>query len=213
MLSENFDTLQSYTDVMKKVLVFSWLLLLFACLTALFWYNEWKYSLPTPVPVNYHAVSFGQRISISSKLAFKNNKPVFLHFFNPDCPCSRFNITHFKELVRQYGSQVNFAVVLMTDKYYSVQEVKKRFDLNVPVVVDPQTAIKCGVYSTPQAAIINADHKLYYRGNYNQSRYCTSKKSEYARMALSGLLQQNQHLVFNQLALQAYGCTLPKCNL
>lgn len=198
---------------MKKVLVFSWLLLLLACVTALFWYNEWKYCLPTPVPVNYHTVFFGRQISLSSKLTFGESKPVFLHFFNPNCPCSRFNIKHFKELVRQYGNQVNFAVVLMTGKYYLAQEVKKKFDLNVPVVGDLKMAIKCGVYSTPQAAIISADHKLYYRGNYNQSRYCTNEKSEYAKIALNGLLQQNQHLVFDSFALKTYGCTLPKCNL
>ena len=198
---------------MKKAFIFAWLLLLFTGVIALFWYNEWRYSLPTPVPQNYRSISFGQHISPDSKLTFKNNKPLFLHFFNPDCPCSRFNITHFKELVRQYGNSVNFAVVLMTDKYYSAEEVKTKFDLTVPVVVDSDIAIKCGVYSTPQAAIINTDSKLYYRGNYNQSRYCTNEKSEYAKMALNGLLQHNQHLVFNQLALKAYGCTLPKCNL
>ncbi|RYE17791.1 MAG: AhpC/TSA family protein, partial [Sphingobacteriaceae bacterium] len=104
---------------MRKVFVFSWLFVLAAGLIALFWYNEWQYSLPTPVPENYQPVSFGQQIAPDGKLVFKNNKPVFLHFFNPDCPCSRFNIKHFKALVKQYGNQVNFAVILMTDKYYT----------------------------------------------------------------------------------------------
>lgn len=198
---------------MKKVFVFSWLAFLAAGIAALFWYNEWKYSLPTPVPVNYHAVAFGQTIAPDNKLNFPNNKPVFLHFFNPDCPCSRFNITHFKSLVKQYGNRVNFAVVLLSDKYYTVKEVQQKFDLDVPVVVDPAMAIKCGVYSTPQAAIINTDQKLYYRGNYNQSRYCTNEKTEYAKIALNGMLQHNTHLVFNQFALKSYGCSLPNCTL
>ena len=198
---------------MKKLLVVIWLVVLLAGVAALFWYNEWQYSLPTPVPADYHPVAFGQTIKPDSKLRFATNKPLFLHFFNPDCPCSRFNIKHFKTLVQQYGNRINFAVVLMTDKYYTPEAVKKRFDLDVPVVIDPAMAIRCGVYSTPQAALINTDGKLYYRGNYNQSRYCTDEKTEYAKMALDGLLQHNTHLIFNQFALKSYGCKLPNCTL
>ncbi len=198
---------------MKRILVFAWLAFLAAGIAALFWYNELQYSLPTPVPQNYHPVSFGQHIKLDHQLTFQNNKPVFLHFFNPDCPCSRFNIAHFKSLVKTYGNRVNFVVVLLTDKYYTPDVVKRKFDLDVPVVVDPATAIRCGVYSTPQAAIINTDHKLYYRGNYNQSRYCTNEKTEYAKIALDGMLQHNTHLVFDQFALKAYGCRLPNCTL
>ncbi len=198
---------------MKRVFVFAWLAFLAAGIAVLFWYNELQYSLPTPVPQNYHPVAFGQLIKPDHQLAFQNNKPVFLHFFNPDCPCSRFNIAHFKSLVKAYGNRVNFAVVLMTDKYYTPEAVQKKFDLDVPVVIDPAVAIQCGVYSTPQAAIINTDHKLYYRGNYNQSRYCTNEKTAYAKIALNGMLQHNTHLIFDQFALKAYGCRLPNCTL
>ncbi|EOR96696.1 AhpC/TSA family protein [Arcticibacter svalbardensis MN12-7] len=196
---------------MRKLIVFIWLILLGSGVFALFWYNEWQYTLPTPVPKNYSDVAFGKQIMPDKNLSFKNNKPLFLHFFNPDCPCSRFNIKHFKSLVSQYEGKVNFVVVLLTDKYYTPEEVQKKFDLKVPVVVDPDMALQCGVYSTPQAAIIDKNHKLYYRGNYNQSRYCTNEKTEYAKIALMGLLQNNKHLVFNQFALTAYGCRLPNC--
>ncbi len=171
---------------MRKVFVFSWLAILVAGIAVLFWYNKYKYSLPTPVPVNYRAVAFGQTIAPDNKLNFLNNKPVFLHFFNPYCPCSGFNITHFKSLVKQYGNRVNFAVVLLTDKYYTPKEVQQKFDPAVHTVADPAIAIKCGVYSTPQLVIINTNQKLYYRGNYNQSRYCTNTKTEYAKIAIEG---------------------------
>jgi len=196
---------------MKKGIIYIWIIALSGVIISLFWYNELVYSLPTPIPVNYKIIANGKVINEVSRLKFNNSKPIFLHFFNPDCPCSRFNISHFKSLVKQYGNRVNFAVVLMTDKYYSAGQVKSRFDLNVPVIVDPNLAIACGVYSTPQAAIINADYKLYYRGNYNRSRYCTDERSEYAKMAVEGLLQHNTHLVFNKFALTAYGCSLPNC--
>lgn len=196
---------------MKKALVIGWLCILCMAIGGIFWYNDYVYSLPTPVPANYQSVANGKHIDIPSQLKFSNHKPVFLHFFNPDCPCSRFNIAHFKTLVKEYGNQANFAVILMTDKYYTAAQVKQKFNIDVPVVIDPALAVKCGVYSTPQAVLLNTGGNLYYRGNYNSSRYCTNAKTEYARMALTALLQNTQPIAFNPLALKAYGCSLPGC--
>jgi hypothetical protein len=99
----------------------------------------------------------------------------------------------------------------MSNKEYTDKEIQNKFDINLPVLFDTAIASSCGVYSTPQAVIIDTDHKLYYRGNYNRSRYCTEKKTEYARMALDSLLHHNPNVIFDQFALKAYGCELPKC--
>lgn len=195
---------------MKKNLLFLWLTLVFSGIIAFFWRNEWKYSLPTPVPENYTAVSCGTPIGVLRQLQ-SGGKPLFLHFFNPSCPCSRFNMPHFRSLVKQYGDSVNFAIVVMSDKTYTVQEIQDRFGLTIPVLFDTAIARECGVYSTPQAAIIGPDHKLYYRGNYNKSRYCSDKKSDYARIALEDLLRNHPDESFSPYALKAYGCQLPTC--
>lgn len=189
------------------------LLLLCIITCVLFWYYDWKYTRPTPVPVKYAMVNPGQHINIPRGILPVGTKPVFLHFFNPDCPCSRFNIPHFKSLVTSYGDKIAFAVVLMTkDKDYTATQIQERFDLEVPVLKDTSLAGMCGVYSTPQAVLLDTEHTLYYRGNYNRSRYCTNEKSNYAQMAIDSLLHNNQHPVFNKYALTAYGCSLPTCN-
>ena len=187
-------------------------MLLFSAVGALFWYNEWVYHLPTPIPENYKPVSQGKLIKLNRALDADHSKPLFLHFFNPDCPCSRFNISNFKSLVKQYGHQVDFVIVVMNNKFYTAKEVQAKFDLNVPVLFDASIATTCGVYSTPQAVLLDQEHKLYYRGNYNSSRYCTDEKTSYAKIALAGLLNDHKKIIFNQLALRAYGCSLPNCN-
>jgi len=194
---------------MRKGIVIICLTLLSAGIVALFWHDEWKYSLPTPIPKNYRTVSPGEEIALSFKTS--GEKPLFLHFFNPDCPCSRFNISHFKSLVRQYDQQVNFAIVVMSNKEYTVKEIQDKFEVTAPILFDTAIASSCGVYSTPQAVIIDVHHKLFYRGNYNRSRYCTDKKSEYAKMALDSLLDDRQTIVFDPYAFKAYGCQLPNC--
>jgi hypothetical protein len=197
----------------KKMLLIGWLTLVFSGIGWLFWHNEWKYSLPTPVPANYHAVSTGTFIDLKNEVHQTQNKPVFLHFFNPDCPCSRFNIREFKSLVKQYGDRISFSVIaLCKDNSYTVNDIQDKFGLDLPVLFDSSIATTCGVYSTPQAVLINTDNKLYYRGNYNKSRYCTDKNSNYAQMAIDSLLHNNVNPLFALAAIKSYGCTLPSCS-
>jgi thioredoxin-related protein len=196
---------------MRKTIVITCLALLFTGIIALFWYNEWVYSLPTPVPINYRPVNPGEPIPLALNLHSANAKPLFLHFFNPDCPCSRFNVDHFKSLVKQYRNQANFEIVVMSNKNYSTKDIQDKFEVTVPVLFDSAIAVACGVYSTPQAVIIESNGRLFYRGNYNRARYCADPKTEYARMALDSLLHHRLHPLFDLFALKAYGCRLPSC--
>jgi hypothetical protein len=196
---------------MKKLALLIWVSLLFGGIFTLFWYKDFQYSLPTPLPPDYKAVNTGTSIIFPHDFTVDPQKPVFVHFFNPECPCSRFNITHFKSLVKQYRDQVNFAVVVMNNTKYSKKEIQDRFGINLPVSFDTALATACGVYSTPQAVILDNQHQLYYRGNYNKNRYCTDKKTNYAQMALTKLLNHEPGFLFDQYALTAYGCELPQC--
>lgn len=185
-----------------------WLTLVFLGIGLLFYYTEWVYLQPTPVPANYKPVKHGRFVQLPAL----RTGPVFLHFFNPDCPCSRFNIAQFKSLVRLYGSRVSFVIVVMSKKSYTAGVIQDKFNLKVPVLFDPSIAAACGVYSTPQAVLLNPQNKLYYRGNYNASRYCTDEKTSFAKIAIVDLLDSRSHIVFNPLALRAYGCSLPDCD-
>lgn len=195
---------------MRKAAVITWLGIVVLGIALLFWRNEWVYNLPTPVPENYVSVKAGESIDLTQMMAVSGARPTFLHFFNPSCPCSRFNMPHFKELVTEYGNAVNFSMVVMSDKKYSEKEIQEKYGLSIPVYFDSAIAARCGVYSTPQAVIIKNDRELFYRGNYNKSRYCTDKKSNYAQIALEGLLKK-QSVQLDVLATKAYGCQLPKC--
>lgn len=195
----------------KKILLGLWFSLLLFAILVLFWQNEFKYSLPTPVPKNYHNVAMGSRIDLGKCWA-THNKPVFIHFFNPDCPCSRFNIPHVSGLIKKYGDRINFKIVVLNPhKNFTIAEIQKKFGVDVPVYFDAAMARKCGVFSTPQAVIIDPSENLYYRGNYNKTRYCTNADSNYAQMAIDALLKQTRTPSFDALALRAYGCSLPKC--
>jgi hypothetical protein len=198
---------------MRKLFTTVWLILILSAIVGMFYRMQWIYGLPTPVPVNYRKVSLGETIDVDFNRGIVKTKPVVLHFFNPDCACSRFNIPHFKSLVNTFGDKVDFVIVPVTTRPITAAEIRDSFDLDIPVLLDTTIARVCGVYSTPQAAVIDLNDKLYYRGNYNKSRYCADKKTEYARHALESLLNSDTTLVFDPLALKAYGCKLPLCTI
>lgn len=189
-----------------------WLIFLFSAIGYLFWYNDIIYQLPTPIPKDYHSIETGSLIMFNEALDSKHSKPIFLHFFNPDCPCSRFNMKHFKSLVKEYGNRVDFRVVVLSQKSFTQESIQNKFGLQIPILFDETIATACGVYSTPQAVLLDQTQHLYYRGNYNTTRYCTDEKTSFAKIALNGLLNKQTNLVFSEAALKSYGCTLPNCN-
>ncbi len=197
--------------LMKKILTLTLLLFILSGMACIFWYTDWKYSLPTPIPACYHPVTPGSYVDLTGELPFAANKPVFLHFFNPDCPCSRFNIPYFKTLNRKYGDKISFAVVVLNNQLYTEREIQKKFDVTIPVSFDSTLAAECGVYSTPQAVLLDAGHRLYYRGNYNKNRYCTDMRTNFAEMAIDSLFGNVGRPAFSGFALKAYGCELPVC--
>jgi hypothetical protein len=197
---------------MKKILVLSWLATIMATISYLLWQEDWKYTLPTPVPERYNAAKPVDGLSVKRRMGVNTRKPVFLHFFNPECPCSRFNVPHFRSLVNKYGDKLTFAVVVMANEQeYTTTDIQNKFDLNIPVFFDRSIADSCRVYSTPQAVIIDSKQQLYYRGNYNKSRFCEDKNTNFAQMAIDSLLGNSSNLITDRAAIKSYGCSLPKC--
>ncbi len=197
-----------------QVTVYLFMGILFTLIVWLFWREEIRYSLPTPVPEGYELIAIDSKIDLNNFLQAQSERPVFLHFFNPDCPCSRFNIKHFGKLIATYGEQVQFYAVLQVregDQEGAIERFQKRYRLQIPTILDHQERLaeRCGVYATPQAVILDKETKLYYRGNYNRARYCTDRRFNYAQMAIDSILDHRPPPIFNTLAAEPYGCELP----
>src|SRR5690349_21067133 len=107
----NYFYFKSYMNFRGRVIALA--LTLGICVSgiiAIFWNQEMRYKLPTPVPVNYQPIAVGSNISLPE--VFVKNNSYFLHFYNPDCPCSRFNIRHLRSLIAQYKDSVEIVVVV-----------------------------------------------------------------------------------------------------
>ena len=197
-----------------------------ACLLAAvgvtFWYQDLRYTLPTPRPAALADVAPGQIVVLPPGLppAPGDPRPLFLHFFNPECPCTRFNAEHIRALRTSFGAQARFVAVMQTDetrnaadRQKSLESVAALFGPGLDAVVDDGGAIAaaCGVYSTPQAVILTPGptRSLLFRGNYNSSRYCADPQTEFARLALTAVVSHRPLPAGSRAAMLAYGCELP----
>jgi len=196
--------------------VVTWIVLLVgeACLATLafgaFWFQEWRYSLPTPRPVALQQTGVGEKVLLPPAIG-NSKQPMLLHFFNPDCPCSRFNVDHVRQLIARYGGQVRVVAVLETSDPGEALQAFQHLDLACEAVPDPagEIAAWAGVYSTPQGVVLDEQGRLYYRGNYNRGRFCTAAETEFVRIALDGCLAQLPPPQFPVEATIAVGCELP----
>ena len=219
------DGVQSHASKLilcwRTPLVLAGAVLLLGLAGVTFWYQDIRYSLPTHRPAEWKEVSRGQAVVLPSRLAAtRDGRPLLLHFFNPDCPCSRFNAEHVRALRQRFGDRVRFVAVAQiadgqsaTEQNRSLDTIGRLFgpDLEAIVDEDGKIAAACGVYSTPQAAIVSSgpSRTLLFRGNYNTARYCTAPETEFVRLALETLVDGRSIPRPTREVMVAYGCELP----
>ncbi len=175
----------------------------------LFWNQELQYNKPTPVPDNYEAVPFNTKIDVREFIGIaEENHLIFMHFFNSNCPCSKFNMKEFEQLSEHYKEKVKFYIVVENEEG---KEYVSKYGLSIPVIADEAGILAdiCGVYSTPQAVMLDEEHRIYYRGNYNRARFCTKKETRFAEQALTYLIEGKNLPAFSESATTAYGCKIP----
>ncbi len=179
-----------------------------------FWYADWQYSLPTPKPEGLVQQPIGSRPELPAELAAYAHpgRPLVVNFASAQCACTEFNLDHVRKLQAEYGKSMDFVTVLETNA--ADTNAKAGFEsmkVRMPVVYDQKGRVSeaLGVYGTPQAAILDRAGKLFYRGNYNKSRYCADEATEYARIALDALAANQPAPAMPREATITYGCPLP----
>lgn len=185
---------------MKKIALACILVVSFSTIAFVFFHEDVKNRLPSNKPDNIERLTFGMPSGFQT-----SGKMTLVHFFNPDCPCSRFNTQHLNELVRAFSAEVEFVA-------YSTSEPPKKYPIKVIEDKNGLMAQKLGVYSTPQAVLLAADGKVLYSGNYNTNRYCSNDQTAFVKIAISkALIADTESL--SQVNLKSglpYGCSIFK---
>lgn len=179
----------------RAVAVIAGTLTLLGVACAAFWRQDWRYSLPAQRPDGFTLTPIASpHAPLLRRLGLATDEragPALLHFYNPDCPCSRFNLDHLAELWRRHSHEAQFLVVLEANPQGGdALKAWRRQGIPIPAIVDEDGAVarELGVFATPQAVILDSQGNLAFRGNYNLNRYCTRRETQFARLALEALL-------------------------
>jgi AhpC/TSA family len=197
----------------KKILIFSIIAsLILSIIGFVFWQQELQYAMPTTKPISFKEVKLGEIVDLGNFIQQPKKDNLVLHFYNPDCPCSRFNMKDFEQMAKAFEDQAQFYVIVQSDEEDAVAKFIDKYEMDIPVMLDRDGAISdlCGIYSTPQAVILNKDSKIFFKGNYNKTRYCTRKETKFAEIALTHLIKNEPLPTFLILELtEPFGCSLP----
>ncbi len=126
---------------------------------------------------------------------------LLLHFFNPGCPCSRFNLDHIRELTRTYGERVNIVAVLEEDSTDTLIDGFRRTGLPIQAVVDSNRTLATAVgrersYFAPPGNTSATDITMPNAGCFNASgrgvgkEYC---QSWYQKTAMTKVKSNAEH--------------------
>jgi CheY-like chemotaxis protein len=154
-------------------------LLLLGSIGLALWEADGRYGLPTPrPPALVQPASIAPDVLARLRAAAGARspaEPLLVHFYNPDCPCSRFNRDHVVGLVDEFGARVAQLALIELPADEPPAAVRRDEDLGMNALSenDGLLARALGVYSTPQAVLIDGAGRVYFRGNYNQSRFFT----------------------------------------
>jgi hypothetical protein len=117
-----------------------------------------------------------------------------------------------RSLIRAHRHDTTFVAVIEPEggpvSRDSVARVERDFGVATILDADERIAHAVGVYSTPQAVVINPGQVLYFRGNYNTARYCRDERTQFARLALEHALSGAAAFDAPREAIVAYGCPL-----
>jgi len=134
-----------------------------------------------------------------------------LHFWDPRCPCSRFNELHLNEIHARYGDKGIGWHVLTPPDAPPGAAAERRFrrhfgDYGAVVRFSSAPARLWQAVPAVPAALVLGPAGASYLGPYAVGGLCTSANGQFVETALDQLLAGTHEPVFNLLA---FGCFCP----
>lgn len=137
-----------------------------------------------------------------------------IHFWNPDCPCNRFNEVHVKKIITDYAEKnVNFTIVVSgsSEKERNQRQAlaEKIFNHSAVKEIRSDWPMHKGPPSSPAVAVLNRRGELVYFGPYSLGARCAPDKGKFVESVLDGLYASKKSADKKQLNTLAVGCFCP----
>lgn len=178
-----------------------------------FWYFEFQFLKPIVRPASAKALQMGEAAPIreletlsGERIALGEGGPTVLHFWNPECPCSRFNEPSVKRMA-EVNPEVRFVLVIEEAELTAKLREKVETTFPFPAVHDADGAIAkaFGAFATPAACLLDAEGRVQFMGTYLATAYCSSQQTDAVQVALAAMLSGKDA----PASAPAYGCAIP----
>lgn len=165
-----------------------------------FWWFQLRNLQPFTANTGSHTVLFDaqrlhERLSalVSTAAAGDAAAATVVHFWDPDCPCSRFNERHVNSIVATFrGRGVRFLVVARNGGTLTGAALQARaqaaFGRDVRLVAAAPRSVAELTPSSPATAILDAHGQLAYFGPYSSGALCTAGTGAFVEKVLDQLL-------------------------
>lgn len=137
-----------------------------------------------------------------------------VHFWDPDCPCSRFNEVHVKKIISDYAEKnVKFTIVVggSNEAERKQRQILAQNVFNHIAVKEIRSdwPMHKGPPSSPAVGVVNSDGELVYFGPYSLGARCAPDKGQFVEKVLDGLYASKKSANKKQLNTLAVGCFCP----
>lgn len=160
-----------------------------------FWWFQLRYLQPA-----------GSAISLQVDALLQDLPPLplqsllLVHFYDPDCLCSRFNEAHARTIMQAYSQQGIHFLIAVPDAAV-LAEAEQTFGFPAFVSQVPPEQL-----SSPLALVLDADRQPVYLGSYSDKTGCTSDDGRLVENTLDALLAVDARRTPSQVS---GGCRCP----
>ncbi len=192
------------------VMVTAWLLF---TLVAFWWFQFKNIQSFSPSPTSeqrdyFKPSGLAQQLAQISQKLDDNTRPdqaTVFHFWNPDCPCSRFNTAHVRAITRQYSTKgVRFIVIPHPGVNTNFNDLKEQAESNFGTTIHLIRAGEVHLPSSPAAAVIGNDGQLAYFGPYSIGASCSATSGTFVEKTLDSILAGEHMRNINTAATGCY---------
>ena len=168
--------------------------------------------------VFFESGELGERLeNLVNKASSKDKKTgaiSVVHFWNPDCPCNRFNESHVKKIITDYAEKnVQFTIVVSGQsakvRNQRYEQAKEIFSHPSVKEIRNDWPMQKGPPSSPAVGVLNSDGELIYFGPYSLGARCAPDKAKFVETVLDGLYKNKARANKKQLNTLAVGCFCP----
>lgn len=120
---------------------------------------------------------------------------VLIHFWDPSCLCSRFNIQHVQRLIEDFGPDGIRFIVILNDRIPDPEEFISQAPELFPgaaLIRASQLALPSKVPASPATAILDQHGQLAYFGPYTLGALCLPSGDGLVETVLKSLLAGRQ---------------------